>query len=254
MYSSCSFCPRGLSSSTCSTFLVTSSSPKRMCSSLVIETTSLASLMGVLAACTSGRSMCSPLVSRGAVTMKTMSSTSMTSTRGVTLISRITPPPRLGDERLMACPPSAPRAADQLDGVSLLGHQSDPRGRRSLELGDEVADALVDPVVEEDRRDGGGQADGRGDERLADGRRHDGQAGGLGVPDADEGVHDAVHRAEPTDERRAGGDEREKPHERAGGLTLGEDGAVGHRAQPLELRPRAAHVQRLDDSRPRRDG
>ena len=33
-------------------------------------TTSLASLMGVFDACTSGRSMCSPLVSNGAVTLR----------------------------------------------------------------------------------------------------------------------------------------------------------------------------------------
>ena len=135
------------------------------------------------------------------------------------------------------------------NGAVALGDERDPLGGRGLELGHEVADALVDPVVEEDRGDGRGQADGRRDERLADGRGDDGQARGLGRADADERVHDAVHRAEEADERRARRDERQEPHERARALPLGEDRAVGDGAQAIGLGARAARIELGHDAR-----
>src|ERR1700729_1064712 len=100
--------------------------------------------------------MCSPDVRSGAVTMKTMRSTNITSTSGVTLISRKAPPARGLFESAM-CPallrprPTRCRAdgRDQGDGrigsQRTLGDERDPFGRSGLEVRHEVAHALVDP-------------------------------------------------------------------------------------------------------------
>ena len=61
---------------------------------------------------------------------------------------------------------------------------------------------------------GGGDADGSGDQRLADGSGDHVQAGGLGLADAFQRMHDAPHRAEQPDERRGAADAGE--HGQAG--------------------------------------
>ena len=59
--------------------------------SLVMVTISLPLSSGTVCALASGRSTSTPVCMMGAVTMKTMSKTSMTSTSGVTLISDSVP-------------------------------------------------------------------------------------------------------------------------------------------------------------------
>ena len=62
-------------------------------SSFEMERTSWSSSLVRVGASARGRSSSTPAVIIGAVTMKMMRSTSMTSTKGVTLISLIMPPP-----------------------------------------------------------------------------------------------------------------------------------------------------------------
>src|SRR5512145_1798741 len=134
---------------------------------------------------------------RGAVTMKMMRSTSITSTSGVTLISLSVwrPPPPV--DMATALSPRRPEevAPDDVEEVVReVGHLAveDPDLRREVVVGD-------------DGRDGGEEADGGGDERLADGA---GDGGEVGVPhpvDVVERVHDPPDRAEEADERRGAG-------------------------------------------------
>jgi hypothetical protein len=130
----------------------------------------------------------------------------------------------------------------------LLGDERSPLGGRCLELGHEVIYPPVDPIVEKYRRNGRGQPDRRGDQRLADGWGDYGQAGGLGRSYSNERVHDPVDRPEESDERGARGDEGEQPHERAGALPLDKDRAVCHGLQSIEMRARASQVERRNDA------
>src|SRR5258705_13267215 len=69
---------------------------RKTCPALLTLTTSCSSSPASGEAATFGRSMATPCCRMGAVTMKMMSSTSMTSTSGVTLMSEIDPPPSDG--------------------------------------------------------------------------------------------------------------------------------------------------------------
>src|SRR6478736_8489964 len=181
---------------------VTSFSPNMMCSSFVTVTRRRASFTGVEAACTSGKLMRRPVVSSGAVTMNTTSSTSITSTKGVMLMSRKPP-------RFPLRPTEAPMSAHARLGDcghaarSLFGDQrGDVHVARCVQLVEQVGDALVDVVVADGGRDGGDQADGGGDERFTDGGCNDRERGALLHADAQEGNHDAPNGAEKADERR----------------------------------------------------
>src|SRR5262245_20033748 len=125
--------------------------------------------------------------------MKMTRSTSMTSMSGVTLMSFI-PPMRRPLERpaapLMPIAQIPPRRA-----------RGDVGGEAVQNVG-ELADAAREVVVRHDARDGGDEADGGRDERLGDLRRDDRKVRVLLISDAQERVHDPVHRAEETDERR----------------------------------------------------
>src|SRR5262249_39630931 len=160
----------------------------------------LVSFTVVSCASTLGSSTLSPAVRSGAVTMNTTRRTSITSTSGVTLISenpRFFLPPR----------DIAMRASGSAVGQALgrARDQGHPTLGGGLHLGEEVLHALVDGVVGDDGRDGGEEADGRRDERLADGGGHHGERGALLLADAEEGVHDPVHRPEEPHEGPGGG-------------------------------------------------
>jgi hypothetical protein len=145
---------------------------------------------------TLGRST-TPVVISGAVTMKMISSTSMTSMNGTMLISFIVrrPRPRVTTAgiRLSDPPPAAAGAA----GVALqdVGELLD----EGLELDGDAVDVAREAVVGHHRRDGREQADGGGHQGLGDARRHGGQRHLLQVGQADEGMHDAPHGAEQAD-------------------------------------------------------
>src|SRR6185369_15755936 len=164
-----SFCTRALFFSASSTLAVTSSSPNSTRSCLVIEISSRASFTGVDAAFTSGRSMRRPVVSSGAVTMNTTSSTNITSTSGVMLMSRN--PPRRPLPTLIAIRRLRWRHAARALYLVLRQHL-DPRFGGRAHFFEQIADALVDVVVGNgggNRRD---QPDRRRDQSFADGGSH----------------------------------------------------------------------------------
>src|SRR5262245_44265524 len=124
-------------------------------------TTSCSSAPGSGAAVVLGRSMATPCCRIGAVTMKMMSSTSMTSTSGVTLMSEIDPP-SLGAPNAMLFLQEMP-----LGDVEELGPEGVHLCRQHAKLAGET-------VVHHDGRNGSCQPDGGRHERLRD-------AGGNGL-------------------------------------------------------------------------
>src|SRR3712207_3379170 len=94
---------------------------------------------------TFGRSTCTPVVRRGAVTMKMTRRTSMTSMSGVTLISFIPPIRRRR-------PPPPPPPPIPMSDASELGARGDVRGEGVHDVG-ELADAAREVVVRHDARD-----------------------------------------------------------------------------------------------------
>src|SRR2546426_3180197 len=145
---------------------------------------SIGTTRGWLALSTVGRSMMAGVTS-GAVTMKITSSTSMTSTYGTMLMSCIGP--RLRRRAGMAL---LHRLA--MEDVGELLHEA-------LEAVAQALDVVRVAVVRHHRRDGGKQADRRGDERLGDAGRHLRERRLLDVREAAKGVHDAPYRAEQAD-------------------------------------------------------
>src|SRR5438105_1598969 len=163
--------------------------------------TSFSSSCSICCAEARGRSTFTPLWIKGAVTMKMIKSTSITSTSGVTLMSVIARCPGVFSEvkaisaplcRLWNALDPAPAAAPP-EGRSLPpgppnSGGSVRRSRRLLEyvafndvqeIGAEVAhlvvehaDARVEGVVGHQRGDGGEEAHRGGDQRLGDGPRH----------------------------------------------------------------------------------
>src|ERR1700674_4115306 len=149
-------------------------------------------------ACVCGRSMGTPTVSKGAATMKMMSSTSITSTMGVTLIWLITgwrcprcprdlPPCKVSDAIAVPLRSALVELARQ-DRRELVGEAFQP-----LRLPVHVADELV---IENGRRYGGNENDCGGKQRLRDARRHNRQRSVLRGGDGLEAGHDAPDGAE----------------------------------------------------------
>ncbi len=94
MYSALSFFTRSLDLSLFSrSFHVTGVPPRKILSSFAIDNTSLPSGSSTFCAVTCGSSSDTPVFIIGAVIMKMISSTSMTSTIGVTLISAFSSSP-----------------------------------------------------------------------------------------------------------------------------------------------------------------
>src|SRR5882724_1288701 len=121
-------------------------------------------------------------VASGAATMKMISSTSITSMNGVTLISCASTRSSSARRR----PPSAPLEPSRVP-MDLL------RGARQPE---QAAIALAADQEHHDRRDRRDQAERGGEQRLGDTGRDHRKVGGVGLRDADEGIHDAPDRAE----------------------------------------------------------
>src|SRR3954468_3791615 len=121
-----------------------------------------------------GKSSGTPTVSSGADTMKMMSSTSITSTIGVTLISAITGLRRclrLPTAMVAVGPPAATQSPSgrfvdlpRQDRRELVSEAFQPAGLL-VHLGDEL-------VIENRRRDGGNKADRSREQGLGDARRH----------------------------------------------------------------------------------
>src|SRR4051812_46445031 len=135
---------------------------------------------GALAALpTLGRSIMLGAIS-GAVTMKMISSTSMTSMNGTMLISLIVRRPRprwaiVG----MSVPRGGVRAQVALQDVRELLDEG-------LEAVGDTVDVACEAVVRDHGGDRGEQADGRGDERLRDAGRNSREGHGLQRAQADE--------------------------------------------------------------------
>src|SRR5689334_23287412 len=142
-------------------------------------------------AVTWGRSMSTPVFIIGAVIMKMIRRTSITSTSGVTLISafRSSLPPVL---IAMGHASAKEVTLDDVQVVVLEG----------LHLGAQDADRPHEVVVRHHGRDRRDQADRGGEQRLRDVRADDlERCGGLGVRDLEEREQDADHGAEQADER-----------------------------------------------------
>src|SRR5690606_4271640 len=139
-------------------------------------------------------------VSSGAVTMKMISSTSITSMYGTTLISdfslrrlRWMMLPDIGRPRLLD------RALALQDGAELLGEALVAHGQ--------AFDARGEAVVGPHCRNRHEQADGGGEQRLGDARRHRGDAGLLAaVEHVVHGHHDPEHGTDQAHVGRGGPD------------------------------------------------
>src|SRR5689334_18855872 len=198
----------------------------------------------MLLALVCGRSTGTPTVSSGAETMKMISSTSMTSTIGVTLMSLMTPWRRW--RRLPTAFPtvplmpmrSGPRAHSALvdlprqDGGKLVGEPLHPVCLL-VHLGREF-------IIKNGRRYGRHEADRGGEQGLGDARGDHRQRGILRLGDRLEARHDAPDGAEQADERARRADRRQDEEPALQPLDLARDGHVHHLLDPhLKARERA---------------
>src|SRR3954463_8397183 len=169
--------------------------------SRVILSTSFSSACSICCACARGRSTFTPLWMSGAVTMKMMSKTSMTSTSGVTLMSVIArrPDPVSPPEKANSCRLLEDVALDDVEEV----------GGEVAHLVLEDADPRVECVVSDQRGHRRKESDRGGDEGLTDRPSHGGEVGVSRLVDVAERPHDPPHRPEEADEgcRRGGGPE-----------------------------------------------
>src|ERR1700751_2928002 len=151
----------------------TSPSPMNTPPSALIETVIGSCWFCRAAASVWGSSSGTPAVSSGALIMKMISSTSITSTSGVTLISDRAPLPRRPRRRRPRRPPVAKASlADMLMRSDPLA-QAALDGRRQvvgevLQAPGELARVGRELVVGDIGRDGGDQAHGRGEQGLGD--------------------------------------------------------------------------------------
>src|SRR5471032_3032852 len=144
-------------------FMLTALSLSHVVPSLVIETTGI-SLTFLSTGRTLGTSTSMPNSMTCAVSMKMISSTSTTSTKGVTLISdRVEVVPRLRDPYPPPLPPPRlpPPLTDNaialLPAETALGHVQELE-RKVIHAGANFADGVAEMVVCDGGRDGGKQA------------------------------------------------------------------------------------------------
>src|SRR5271157_2803994 len=194
---------------------LTRSVPKKICPSRIIATSSESSLsasgigIGLL---TFAMSTLTPCCNMGVITMKTMSSTSITSTMGVTLMLELTLAPSLRtdiaigfnllhaggqrhalDRQLPVDTPLLQEIVDQLAGAVVHFHVE------SFHLVGEV-------VEHHDGRDGDEQSDGSGHQRFRNTAGDSAQTSGLLRRNFFERIQNAHHRSEQSHERRSGTD------------------------------------------------
>src|SRR5580704_1712823 len=162
-----------------------------------------------------GRSSGTPTVSSGAETMNTMSSTSMTSTNGVTLISLIT-----ACRRRLCLPVDAALTTGAamflpLPVLALHAFVDLPRQDRREFVG-EAFEALrlavhvgLELIIENRRRDGGDETDRGREQRLGDAGRDHCERSVLGGRNRLEARHDAPDRAEQANEGTCRADRRQ---------------------------------------------
>src|ERR1017187_3300225 len=224
------FCPR-------------KTSPLRVIATTMASSLSASGMLVVLS--TLAISICTLCWSMGVITMKMMSSTSMTSTMGVTLIFELTLPPSLrtvipilrlraqrifvldgfrrcrqlpdrrevqrgGQKRtwLLRPPKRFPLCQQplRLAPVVLLDEVIDQLARGVVHLHVESLDTPGEIVEGHDGRDGHKQPEGRGDQRLRDTTGDRADAGGLLGGDLLEGVENTDDGTEQSNERRRGAD------------------------------------------------
>src|SRR5581483_5825334 len=220
-------------------------------SALMVRNTGLSG-RGCDLAVEAGRSTATSTVDSGAATMKMMSSTSITSMKGVTLISCSSALPSSSPSRRAASGSlRRPGDARPLPGtVEIARDQAQHLGRGVADECAVAGNGTRELVVDDDRRNGGDEADGGRQQRLGDAGRDDGEVGGLCFGNADEAVHDAPYGAEQADERGGGADGGEhagapvhlpargqlEPRQ-PGGDALLEPGLVGDVLRQLKLEP-----------------
>src|SRR5258706_15221796 len=185
-----------------------------------------------------GSATSTPWWSMGAAIMKMMSSTSITSTSGVTLMSAITgssspfSPPRLKAISL-------PLKWNQVRSGEIPLCQVEELEHEVLHPGAKPAQVLGEVVVGDEGRNGGGEAGGGVDQRLGDAGGHGHDRGRALQADVVERLHDAPHGAKKTDERRRRGGGGEEARPAGHRLQLDVDGA---RQRPLQGGDRADAV------------
>src|SRR5262245_30973132 len=152
--------------------------------------------------------------------MKMISSTSITSMNGVTLISWVS-----------AKSPSSSNSLPAIEtAIALLRRRARHRAAADMGAGEitrqqprRSARGAVDQVeitlrharevgVDDDRRECGDEADRGCQQCFGDTGRDDRKIGGLRLRDADEGIHDAPDRAEQSDKGRSRADGGEQAH------------------------------------------
>src|SRR5262249_1297583 len=137
-------------------------------------------------------------VASGAATMKMISSTRMTSMKGVTLIScwtsRSLPLERCPSRTAIALLRGALQRAC-LDALTAADHQEEV-GRGVIQNGAIAADDADKVIVDHDGGDRGDEPHRGREQCLGNAGRHHRKIRGVGFGNADEGVHDAPHGAE----------------------------------------------------------
>src|SRR6185369_8888145 len=149
-----------------------------------------------------GRSTWTSWSSRGATTMKMMSSTRTTSTSGVTFMSGRMAPTRAVLRNPLTPHLRAVRFRPSLDRVGELS-------RRSRERALVACDRVREVIEAENGGNGDREPERRLDERLADARRDRREAARAARCDPLPGRDDADDGAEEANERRHGADRRE---------------------------------------------
>src|SRR5438270_10551319 len=161
-----------------------------------------------------------PFWSIGVMTMKMISSTSMTSTMGVTLMLELTflPSSRLASDMSeypseclkSSSAPSRTKGRNlrrfRLLAAALLEEEVDEFGGRVVHLDVEGFDLIGEVVEHHDGGDGYEESDGRGHEGFRNTACDSRETGCLLGGDLFEGVQDAGDRSEEADERGGGAD------------------------------------------------
>src|SRR4051794_23670467 len=171
-----------------------------------------------------------------------MSSTSMTSMNGVTLISCASENSSSFSMSAMEPATSLLRRARHHAGaraIEIARHEPRHRARSSPDEIEIAARGAREMIVDDHGRDRSDESDRRRQQGFGDTRRDDGKVRRLRFRNADKAVHNAPHGAEQADEWRGGADRRKRAHPEAYAARL--------RARDLSKRCRGAlfHAGRI---------